>query len=1140
MHRDRIPARPCIVGLVCVALLQTARAEVRITDTGYTEEKRGEDVFVTRRFTLDTGAKTFALESNGVAIGYVNGSWHSGELCTVEVSGEPFFAFNAGDGRKEDFRERIAFETAKNADSVTLTAAQEGVRARVTLVLTARDADDKLELTVKIDPKQMLWHTLIGFECYPGATGPRHKLNRAIATARRTELLEPWEGAKRIDLAPDEPWVFLYDNFLDLGVAVQGDQKAHGGCGLCYVPDDSAQAWISLGTAHINPAFRYGANRTEMHFALLDFGNEKSNADALAHMKALGATGYLPGGGRAPQTAPGKGRAQVPVETGVAPPPPAAAQNVAARPEPAPIPPAPPSALLPGGALRLVSNGETLYVIHHVRAAPVSVKDAARELQRVIAASTGVTIPIRDEPASPMICLGDSPATGEAGLSGKALPYETYRIQTVGGNLYIVGRDTPTGKRTAFSGISRGTQFGVYTFLEDVVGVRWIMPGHIGEEIPRYATLTVPPLNVRDGPAFEHRSLGIDDPPLVKGWALRQKISTGAAYANMACSFVVKTPHYWAEFLPEELREAHPDWDAVDGEVNKFCTRQPGAVRAFARNAVLWLDQHSDWHMASASPSDGQQFCRCERCTAFIREDAHGQDSVTLNILDFYNDVARAVRHARPGRMVGGYAYGRYTYPPEKPVRLEPNLFIEWTALNYYGQGLYKSGYRDEFERVAAAWRALTPNVGYHNYCHWHRSESGAPYAAALPILKMQFPVLKRLGYRSIREYGTSNWGYGGPNNYLLAKLKWDADADVDALYREWLDIAYGAGADAMTRIYALLDDAFREFKTTQESFAYHGDNYEISGDKIAAIHVPRLDRIEALYREALDATKNERPRMRVAMFGQNMVVFHYNLRKAGYLPHPETSLFYRSDAAYDAFIHRAADDREDVPGWFRAHLRRSRPMRPKAGPAGCELERRTLAIPRRPAGTPIAVDGRIGIAEWQAAAVVGEFRLPGGLDPAQAQTVVRLAYDATALYLGVECSEDRMDEMKAKALPHDSMRIYAGNTVEVFLNFTDGHERFWHLTVNPANSRWDGIGAQESEDPAWDSAAVKADGKWTVEMTMPFSSLGIGDPAGRSCRANLARARAVGRTREHSTWNAVGKGFLEPWNFGTFTFAEK
>jgi len=821
-------------------------------------------------------------------------------------------------------------------------------------------------------------------------------------------------------------------------------------------------------------------------------------------------------------------------------PPLATTAQAAEKPEPPPIPPAPPAAVLPGGGLGLIGNGESPYVIHHVRAAPVSVKDAARELQRVIAASTGVTLPIRDEPAAPMICLGDSPATGEAGLSGRALPYEHYRMRTVGGNLYIVGRDTPTGKRTAFSGISRGTQFGVFTFLEDVVGVRWIMPGAIGEEIPRHRTLTVPPLDVRDGPTFEHRSLGVDDPPLVKGWALRHKISTGAAYANLACGFVVKTPHYWRAFLPEEQRRAHPEWDAVDGEANKFCTRQTAAVRAFVQNAVLWLDQHSDWHMASASPSDGQQFCRCERCTAFIRRDPHGQDSVTLSILNFYNEVARGVKHARPGRMVGGYAYGRYTYPPENSVRLEPNLFIEWTPLNYYGLGLYKPGYRNEFERVAAAWRALTPNVGYHNYCHWHRSQNGAPYAAARPIMKMQFPVLKRLGYRTIREYGTSNWGYGGPNNYLLAKLMWDADADVDALYREWLDLAYGAGAGAMARIYELLDTAFREFKTEHESFAYHGDNYEIMGDKIAAIHVAHLGRIEALYREALGATKGARTRTRVAMFGQNMVVFHYHLRKAGYLPQPEKSVFYRSDAAYEAFIHRAADDRAEVPGWFRAHLRRSRPMRPKAGQADAELERRELTIPRRATGTPISIDGRIEAAEWQGAAAAGEFRLPGGLDPARAQTAVRLTYDATALYLAFECSEDRIGEMKATALPHDSVRVYAGNTVEVFLNFADDHKRFWHLTVNPANSRWDGIAAQASANLAWDSAVVRADGRWTAEMAIPFASLGIRDPVGRKCRANLTRSRVIRRIREHSTWNAVAKGFLEPWNFGTLKFAEK
>lgn len=183
--------------------------------------------------------------------------------------------------------------------------------------------------------------------------------------------------------------------------------------------------------------------------------------------------------------------------------------------------------------------------------------------------------------------------------------------------------------------------------------------------------------------------------------------------------------------------------------------------------------------MVSISPTDGQGFCHCENCRPFIEQDPHGQESFIVNILEFYNEVARRVGKVHPGKTLSGYAYGRNAYPPRHPIPLEPNLFVEWAPLNYYGAGLYKSGYWKEFPRVAAEWRAMGSELGYQDYVYWHRSENGAPYAAPLPILKMQFATLKKYGFQEVQSYGCSAWGYGGPLNYLIARLAWDPAQDV-------------------------------------------------------------------------------------------------------------------------------------------------------------------------------------------------------------------------------------------------------------------------------------------------------------------------------------------------------------------------
>src|SRR5688572_4544582 len=127
-----------------------------------------------------------------------------------------------------------------------------------------------------------------------------------------------------------------------------------------------------------------------------------------------------------------------------------------------------------GSELPLVRDGASSYTIYHDPGAPSSVKLAAKELQRVLEISTGAKLSITNAPASPMIALG-------TGLSTETLPEEAFQIVTKGQDLFIAGNDTPDGQQTWGSsvgaGTSRGTLFGVYSFLEKVVGVRWLLPG---------------------------------------------------------------------------------------------------------------------------------------------------------------------------------------------------------------------------------------------------------------------------------------------------------------------------------------------------------------------------------------------------------------------------------------------------------------------------------------------------------------------------------------------------------------------------------------------------------------------------------------------------------------------------------------
>ncbi len=567
-------------------------------------------------------------------------------------------------------------------------------------------------------------------------------------------------------------------------------------------------------------------------------------------------------------------------------------------------------AFLPGAgaapALTLAKDGRTACILYHDAGAPDSVNLAAAEIQRVVRLSTGAEIPIKTEPGVPMICLGENAEAARAGVSAASLPEDGFRIATRGGNLYIVGKDLPGDKPVWTGWTSRGTLFGAYDFLERVVGVRWLLPGEWGEDVPRHSALTVPAMDLTETPDFPLRSLvDIQErrPPADKGpsqpraWLLRQKVPP------ISDGRKVQHGHAWDAYVPAETLKAHPEYLAVSGDKNKYCTSNEELTQTFAQGVIQWLDEHPTAKSAAISPADGGGFCQCPKCKALVTTDPHGRPSNTLLLLDFHNRIARSVAQKHPDRILGCYVYYNYMYPPEKPVKIEPNLYLVWAPLNYYGWGLQKPVYRDEFRRVLSGWTALTKHFVYHNYSTWMRSFNGAPLPPAFDILTLELPALKKAGVFGVEMVGLGAWGYGAPNNYLLAKQMWDADVDVRALYREWLQRAYGPGWPAMDRLYRMVEARMKERKE-KESPVYRGEMYEVNYDLIEKVHLPIFAEMERLYREALAKAETEAQRKRLEMLGDNLVWLHHDMRKAGMpLPDPEKSLFYRTDEEFAKFL---------------------------------------------------------------------------------------------------------------------------------------------------------------------------------------------------------------------------------------------
>ena len=495
-------------------------------------------------------------------------------------------------------------------------------------------------------------------------------------------------------------------------------------------------------------------------------------------------------------------------------------------------------------------------------------------------------------------------------ISDDSLPHDGFVIRAEKGDLIIAGHEsTPEG---LWAVPSHGTLWGVCEFAEHFLGVRWLFPGPLGEDVSKQNALRFElKAPIRGQPGFAVRSvayLGESDREIasrfvqVLDWMKHQRLT------NSLHPFVTGYGHSWDDYLKPADFAVHPEWKPSsgnferNGKVTFFCTTAPGLVELFAQRVIESMDRNPKREMSSISPTDGGGFCTCERCKPLLDTDPHGKPSHARAILTFYQRVGEFIARERPGRRLGGFVYYNYQYPPANAPTLPDNVSLCWAPLNYYGYGLLKPLYRAEFEGMMKRWSEITPHFFYHNYSTWMRSFHGAPLPVSLDILKRELPTAAQSKAWGARMVGTSAWGVNAPINYLLAKQLWNPQLDVSAALNEWLERAYGPGWRHMRALYDELDAKMAAHKEAQSPI-YKGANYEVNEEVMKTIYAPLFATMEQHYRATLAKCSIDTQRARLQMFGDNMIQLHYALRQAKLIAEDSKSIFHRDDAAFAQFL---------------------------------------------------------------------------------------------------------------------------------------------------------------------------------------------------------------------------------------------
>lgn len=439
---------------------------------------------------------------------------------------------------------------------------------------------------------------------------------------------------------------------------------------------------------------------------------------------------------------------------------------------------------------------------------------AARELADHLEQVTGGRPPVVDAAETgARIFVGRSPAIERLveDVDFDALGTDGIVMRTAGDDLVLTG------------GRPRGVLFAMYSFLQDVVGVRWWAPD--ATHVPSKPTLTVSNLDVVYRPPFDLRHFRTK-PMHDKSFALRLRHNGGLMNYDTGEHTIGKLlpakEHFvdhpdWYAYVPkgeegsgkysygtalEGIKESKPEsWVRIAETQrrlpNQICPSSPGALEATTQAVRRKLEkEYAGWayppKVVWISQHDGRFECRCDVCLAARKR--HGASSAVW--VRFVNAIAQRFERDYPDVLFGTMAFAHTEQPP-KDLRARDNVLVYSIPVSS-NRKLPLSELKNG--RWVAQWCDLARHVHIWehetNFRNWLQPH---PNHFVLPQNLAFFAGHGATGMMIQGGYGTAS-DFQRMRAYVVCQLMWNPHQDTRALMQEFLHGYYGDAAPHLMR----------------------------------------------------------------------------------------------------------------------------------------------------------------------------------------------------------------------------------------------------------------------------------------------------------------------------------------------------
>ena len=752
---------------------------------------------------------------------------------------------------------------------------------------------------------------------------------------------------------------------------------------------------------------------------------------------------------------------------------------------------------------------------------------------------------------SPAIYIGAEFAKS-AGLNLSGLKWYDNAIAEKGGSIYLFGKDRPGRDPEKFGRVDwfrcvLPSVKAATRFLETSVGVRFLMPGEIGKEVPK-----VEKVELANGTVSKERQ------PMIYGngrtdsnRSLIYRIANGIWGMGV---FHTYGGHTYPDACPgDKYFKDHPEYFGLKNG-KRMLGRTPGQTALCISNPeveeliVEELKRRFDMgaYVCQLAQHDGGMVCECGKCRAMYGTGDDWGEKLWI----FHRNIAERMLKERPGRIVHILSYHMTQHPPKTFKVFPSNVMIEMCRYN---------------EESFREWKGYTVPHGFtvYTYLAGNYVQPGFVARHSFAYLAMLAKRFHDNGVRGVYRCGTDGDLYGteGPGYYVYNKLLQDGSCDVNALLSDYCSAAFGPAAEQMRRFYDTQDARLRMFDRISEGFPsdaaagldkylnarpknpldLHG--WMFSPDTTALMEecLARAERTAGLSAKQKKRLELVRIEFDYAKSLGAISTLHaaYKLRPSKELLAPLLAEVEKRNAWLDRLF-----DGKDVPkqldGWSEIQL---------FGP-GCK--RKIMNVNGRllaPIGAPLTwptkmPDGVLpGVGTKKAEALrtsapptFADFAAKGGwnwlggiaMERVPVKARFKALYDDRCLYVLSE--GDLADGVELKRFPHDGpvwdddavdIMIAPGDTRDVHYHFiygADDSSRFddaTGLVANPldpmygkADRTWNGKG--------WKAESRREGGKWRSIAAFPYSDFGVAAPkAGDSWFINVGRIFKTGNNRK-------------------------